>query len=379
MQRSQPKGVKSDATARAGLVFVAQRLAELTNRFSLDSHKAPTVHFSGLISEALRQVEGFGDNHFTPSASSIEPIIKELVERAKDNIILKRMMPIDRLVSLYDLYNHPEKEQRLKVLKEEISPQSYSTACMQLLIEYVHDNKKSEIDFLCRELISTLINLGMSKEHLYLSIFDFFFVQENHIADPECLRRFLLEVFPHYHDFILCFKVSDFGEALANNHFSRFSMKLADSVPNEFSSVSPDILKYSTALPSDKFLIVKNIRAFDRFSAIRKAQKSISLIQNLFRMYNHQQKLLFNDYVLVNQCCSDEIKLAPCQVGSIHAVYDDRPTKAARRLDQVLKETGFVRGEDKNKFFSIVEFHGMSLDATSSENQLLNLGNYIPS
>lgn len=371
VQRGQARGINPDALSRSSLIFAAQRLAELTNRFSLDSYKAPTVHIPALIKEAINQLKAIGDGEQGVSSNSAKPIIDELLKRIQGNIIVKKMMPKDRMLSLQGIQEHQDKERRLKVISRELSPGSYATSTMNLLIEHIAKDGKSEIEFLCKELISTLINMKMSKEHLYSSINKFFFTADGGVAGPDCLRRLFKEVFPHEHEFALCFQSVDELNVLQKEHFSRFSMEITSEVPEVF-QIGLAGTAFDRCSDGQRFIVVKT-RAVDRYSAIRRAQKSADLLQNLFRMYNHQQKLSLGETVLVQQCCVDGVAHIPCRKTSIQSVFDDRPKKAAKRLEKVLSENTFVHGPDKNKFFSIIEFHGMSLDSVSPENQLLNL------
>lgn len=373
MQRGQPKAIMAEASSRAGLIFFAQRLAELTNYYSLDSFKAPSANVPVLVDEAIRQIELIMDGAQGVSEGSIEPILSEIQTRLAKNIVIKSMMPTQRIDAFRSSLNdYRQCLKKLRVISQDISQRSYTTKCMDLLISYTEKESKSDIDYLLRELVTGLENMGMSKHHIYQSTIQYFFLNKPCISNPKDIRKFFEKIFPHHHLFDVCFKTSALVDHIESDHFKAFSMKVLDTIPVDFAVASIGT-PFENAQETEKFIVVSNIRAFDRTSAIRKSLKKVALIQNLFRMYHHKQTFNIGESVLVKQCCIEGIVHEKYNISAIQAVHDDRPRKAAKKLDTLLKETNFNKGGDFHKFLSVVEFHGMSLDSNSLENQLLNL------
>ncbi|MFH4180907.1 hypothetical protein WDA55_22900, partial [Acinetobacter baumannii] len=75
---------------------------------------------------------------------------------------------------------------RLEVLEKVLNPLNYFTLCCELLLNEISDNKgsKKTINQLATLLASLLINMGISKQHIYEKTKEFFF-SEREIKDVE--------------------------------------------------------------------------------------------------------------------------------------------------------------------------------------------------
>lgn len=344
------------------LIFFAQRIDELTFDYSLDSHKAPTTNCPALIQEIydILHTED-GCDQATMMARS-RPIVQELLERLSGNIIFNRIISSDRKIS--DRLRNPEYhvvKETINLLQQELSHSAYITTCMDLLNEEVNGGSKAKIDFLARELVSSLENFGMSRAHIHFANQHEFFDNGPAINSPDFLKKFLFEVYPHFHEFILCFKVKNTATTISGQDFSSFKMKILNELQEPF--VGLDCAQsFSKLKASEKFIVISDIQAVDRFSAIESALKRISLVQNIFRVYHHKNDFGLSAEVLISQCCIDEVRLAKCDVIRMQNVADDRPEKAAQKLSNLLQNTRMLRGPDRSKLISVAEFHGMGLD-----------------
>jgi hypothetical protein len=358
---------------QVGLVYFAQRMEELTFDYSLDSYKAPTVNVPGLISEALSQLHLIRNGSQGVGLQSVEPILDELRVRLHDNMIVRSIVGPFR--DLLGFLQEPHKQiiSKLDVLRRELSPQAYINQNMKIIIFEIKNNNKNNIDFLARELVTSLQNSGMSRRHIYQSTVDFFFEKNHVLKDENCLNEFFKNIFPHHHKFTMCFKIGSLVENLKSDNFASFSMEISDSIPEPFLS-SPKAKNFKTRGANEKFVIVSGIEAFDQFSAIANAEGRVAMLQNLFRTYHHKSGFDLGSKVLSEQkCCSADIALLSRERSRMSFVNDDRPKKAAQKLDYLLKNTQLPRGKDGVKFFSVTEFHSLSLESKSVENQLLNL------
>lgn len=368
-----PKAIKSSAEGRPGLIFIAQRLYELTHHNSLDSYRSPAVHIPVLITEAISQLEAIRDEDFGISPSSARPILSELSTRLKESVVVKAIVPTDRkILHALQSANWTEVIAKLKVLRREISQPAYVAQSMTLLIEAARQNNKSTLEALCKDLITALENAGMGRRHLHESTDEFFFIREPHIESPDALRAFLQIIFPHYHEFTSLFKTKSVIGNISRETFAAFDIEILKEVPEKFKEAASGS-EFENLSDDENYLLVSRIRAFDRYSAADEAANRIGRLQNLYRMYNHREKFSLITSVLIDQCCASGVKLMSRERTRMSFVNDDRPQKAAQKLEFMLKSSKLASGSDKTKFYSVAEFHGMTLDSKSVENQILNL------
>lgn len=355
------------------LIFLSQRIDELTFDYSLDSNKAPTTNCPALIGEIyeiLHQDDGF--DHATLMARA-KPIVDELIDRVSGNTIVHRIIPSERDIA--GRLRNPEfhvLRETIGVLQQELSQSAYVTTCMELLSLEVKGGSKEKIDFLARELVASLENFGMSRAHIHFANQHEFYDNGPQIDGPEFIKKFFFEIYPHFHEFILCFKVKNFTTKISDDDFETFEMRVLNEVPEPFLGAEC-AEKFSKLKSNEKFFVINGVRAVDRFSAIETALRRISLVQNIFRVYHHKNDFGLSSEALVAQCCVEEVRLAKCDVVRMHNVADDRPEKAAQKLSYLLKNTRMLNGPDRSKLISVAEFHGMGLDTRSVENQILNI------
>lgn len=355
------------------IVFLGQVLDELTFDYSLDSYKAPTMNCATLLREARTLLRDAAEESPDIRRARVRPVIEELCQRLPGNPIVRSIVNGERELALsLQSENFDVVRRTIDSLCDEVSIQGYITTAMDLLISECDNGGKKKIAVLARELVTSLENGGMSRSHIHYATHQFFFNDANPIESSEDLRSFFREVFPHLHDFKIVLKIDRFAERLQEDNFSGFAMTVSETLPEEF-AVAPCARRFKNKKEDERFLIVNKIRAFDRYSAIDKAVKRAKLLQNLFRIYHHKNEFGIRSEVVVQQCCVDEVRLASCEKSRMEFVIDDRPGKAAEKLNFLLKNTRSISGPDRTKLFSVAEFHGMSLDASSIENQILNL------
>ncbi|MCW2337229.1 hypothetical protein M2337_001462 [Sphingobium sp. B2D3A] len=357
----------------AGLVYFVERLEELTYEYSLDSYKAPPANPPVLIKEALDQldaIEATGDEGIGAAAY----IVKELADRLKDNIISQSLISQGRDVQ-NGLSNNDRSSLRslLQVLTKELSPPAYISKAFELVLSTVPSNKKMDIDFLVTELVATLQNAGMSRRYIYRTTVRYWYddvgVEKRSISD---LAPFLKLIFLYQHEFVVFFKASLLVDELKNENFEAFRIQIQDELDDDF-KMAPAAKSFMKRKEKERFVRVAGFKGFDRDSAVESAREKVGLIHNMFRVYHHKQDFQLSRHAMVKQCCESEIVLVDDTDKVMLHVADDRPGAAARRLDNLLRNSAFSRGADKRRFYSIAGFHAMSLEASSLENQIINL------
>ncbi|MCH8615482.1 hypothetical protein LZ016_05125 [Sphingomonas sp. SM33] len=359
---------------KEGLLFFAQRFEEATFDYSLDSHRAPAVNIPSLVYEAFSQVGRLMREEPGVSEASIEPIISELCKRLSARSAYKSMFVPERdILSKLRTSDMAELQRNLSVLRDEISQRTYINEVMKQLISAVNEGKKGIIERLVLELVSSLENMGVSRKHLYLSVVKFFFENVEDVLDDHSLQDFFKEVYPHHHKFEVCFSADRVVTDISQSSLSMLGLKVSTKLPKPFAT-NAEAKDFMGETLGSRYLLVSDVPAYDPYSAIQTAEAKVGIIQNLFRVYHHKRHFSLGPKVVLEQgCCANEIKCVFRDQSRIHSSTDDRPQKAAKRLDTLLQKSALPRGVDRTRFESISEFHSMSLEAESPQNQLLNL------
>ena len=243
---------------------------------------------------------------------------------------------------------------------------------MQMLLDSLDDKEKDRIGFLASELATTLVNLGMSRRHIHETVIDFFWSRDHEVTGPEDLRVLFRRIFPHYHEFNVCFRASESVRALINSEFSSLNIEIHESAPEAFKECANDLATLGN-VEQTRFLTVSKISALDPHTAIGIAIKRVSLLKNLYRMFNHDNAFALSAGVAIEQCCEDGIKVIYPEEYTKRAVSDSSDRLASRKLNYLLSNSRFLRGRHYEKFVSVSDFHGLSMDSDSFENKLLNL------
>ncbi len=353
-------------------IFMAQRIDELTFDYSLDSYKAPSVSVPSLVTEALNQATLAQEAGDAVPISSVEAILAELKTRLAGNVVVGAIIPGGRGILEKLEGDIGQVVRSLNIISNELNPFTYTTTVMKLIIDEAERGSKQRLDFLLRELVATLENLGMSRAHIYFSNKRFFYDEKNSVRESSDLREFFEVIFPHYHEFKVALKVSSFSKNIDEEHFSAFGLELKDDVRDDYENLDPPHAAFDI-LEEQVFILCDEIKALDRYSAIEEAVEKAALLQNLFRLYHHSQTFEIEEEVIVSQCCTDLVSVCNRKSNKMLNVEEERPLKAGKRLKELVRGSALLREGDSSRFISLSEFHGMGLEAATVENQIINL------
>ena len=353
-----------------GLLFFAQRMDELSFEYSMDSFKAPTLNVPFLINEALSEIEiskKVGRPQYV-----VSHIVNELLERLRDNLVAPNLLSLDLSYYLRENeMNADELEAKLRVLNTELHPHRYLYHCYKLLEVAIAENKKIEINFLSREIVTTLQGLGVSSFEINSKVNEHFFGAKK-VSSLSCLKGFF-ENFnpPRVREFEVALKIDSRMHILSKDILEIFNFKLVKQIPEEFLHNCPEELKLLTA--SERILIAKKVRAYDLFSAIELVHKNIDRLQDLFGLFNHKSTYKISETAQVRDLQKNEVSKERTSRNSMHFVRDNKPHPAAKKLGNMIEYLHLPRGEDADKFFRAIDFHGLGSKSGSVENQIINI------
>ncbi|WP_139292064.1 hypothetical protein, partial [Planktotalea frisia] len=346
-----------------GLLFFAQRMDELTFSYTLDSYRAPTTTAPFLVQEAINSFVLCEKLETSPNSSF--HILDELEERLKSNSIVKKMLNLH--LESYIKYDRNQVSaiiRKLRVLERELDSRTYTLTGLELLKVAIKSGKKSEIDFLAKEISSSLQNLKVSGQHLNEMVVETFF-SESKVEGEEVLEEFFRKLFPHSHNYDILVKIETSIGNVRKEVLRMFKMELSKKIPEH---ISEDELRHSfvTLNSKEDFFLLREIRAPDKFSAMASAIDKIDRLYDLFGLFHHKGSYTLSEFgIAVKICCEKTQDSIRTSVNRMHFVSDNRPLKAARKLDSMMEQVNFPRGVDKAKFFRAISFHGKCMQTES--------------
>ena len=355
----------------SGLLFFAQRAEELLFDYTLDTYKPSALNPSSLCQEALRLIDEIEGGLI--DRKNLTPIFEELAWAISGDPVSKSLLDLPSKNYLLDPENEKLESIRLKleVLGRTLEPFRYLKRCNSHLSEAVRNEQKSRIDHVSRVLFTTLMNIGIHKSHLYEKTIEFFYrgsspVKINNVG---LIDEYLECVYPYTHEFRVFFITSDLIGDISES-ISAFNIEIHDELPEIFRGFATS--NGFSCGQNEKFVEVKNISAFDCFSAREKGEHRISQLRDLFTLFHHKTQVSWKEETLIQQCCIDDLRLLNLPKSPMEKGYDLRPEQASQRLNMMIKNLRLNQA-DFLKFNKSVDFHGLSANNSNSENQLLNL------
>lgn len=148
------------------LLFASQLLIEKTLHYSLDSNKARTLNVPSLIEEALTQIDVV-ENESIPDIN-FRIIIDEINKNFVKNKIVTDLLdfPLDLLKVDSDQPIEQIKP-KLEIAASVLSDRAYVSVIFYELENNFDELGKKDISFYVGELVTTLVNMGMSASHIH--------------------------------------------------------------------------------------------------------------------------------------------------------------------------------------------------------------------
>jgi hypothetical protein len=353
-----------------GLLFFAQRLDELLWDFSLDTYKPSALNAPFLCKEALDLINDIEADLI--DAQNLKPVLEELLWSVQNDPVAKTLLdlPIEHYVLTAEGVKPAEQKLRLEVLGRTLESFRYLHACFDHLCEKVVAVEKKEIDSTTRSMVTTLINMGLSKRILFQKTNDFFFSQNGpHIASTDCLKDFLQTIYPLLHDFKVYFLVSNLITSVEES-VNQFGIELLNELPNEVSNsnAATGFIRGT----DEVYVRVSRIRCSDVFTAYEKAASKLDNLSDLFTLFYHQRKIAWQTRAVVEQCCLDEPVLVNSANGPMEKAFDLPQEKASKELNRLMRNFA-ARGTSFDKFNRVADLHGICVSSDIVDNQLVNL------
>lgn len=352
----------------SSLFFFAQRLDEIFFDYTLDTYKPPALNSIFLCREAIKLISDIEDELI--DAANLSHVLDELEWSLSLDPIVKQMLtaPTNYFILKGENVKLSDTKVRLEVLERTLNPLYYLDICETLLLESIENGSKKQIELISRCYASTLINMGVSKQHLYEQTQRFFF-NGSEILDLEELKDFFYSISVTSHHYEIYFIVSDLIKEVMDS-IPVFGLKIVDELPQDVL----DVAKVNGILPTQKevWVEVKDIEIYDRHAARIKAEKKLDMVRDLFLLFSHKNRITWRGESIITQCCDETPILIRKPKNSMEKCSDLRPKDASNRLNSMIVNMG-LEGHAFNKFHRVVDLHAISTTNDLPENQLLNV------
>ncbi|MEX5543606.1 hypothetical protein [Pseudomonas poae] len=352
----------------ANLFFMAQRLDELFFDYTLDTYKPPALNSIYLCREAISLIHDV-ENELIDSAN-LHHVLEELEWSLTSDTVAKRLLnaPVKKFIIQDESIKLAETKVRLEVLERTLNPLRYIEQCQIVLLEEMEGGSKKVINEVVRSYASTLINYGVSKQHLQEKVNGFFFFGHELTSIDEAADFFEL-VFPVSHDFEIYFIVSDLIKNVKDS-IKAFHLSIVNELPDAIKRIADQA--GFVPLENEVWVSIEDIETFDRHNARQEAESTLNIVRDLFLLYSHKNRISWREQAIIVQCCDEQPVLTRKPKSTMEKCFDLRPGEAATRLNYLIKNISLSGGSFR-KFNRAVDLHGISSTNDLPENQLLNI------
>src|SRR5690606_3391933 len=283
------------------VLYFAQRLDELFFDYTLDTYKPPALNCIFLCREALELIRDI-DNELI-DAAHLEHVLDELKWSLSADLVAKVILNAspEKFILHAEGIKLNETRVRLEVLERTLNPLLYIELCQDLIKAEFNGGSKKKIDQLAIRLASTLINMGVSKQHIYEQVQNVFFYGEDLITF-DSVTDFFEKISPTAHHFEIYFVVSNLIREVEGS-IEVFDLELIDSPPADALSVAQN----GQLIPNqdEVWLEVKGVEAFDRHTARKRAEEKLDMVRDLLLLCSHKNRITWRADTVITQCCDE--------------------------------------------------------------------------
>ena len=355
------------APEKAGILYFIQRLDELTYPYTLDSYRAPTTNVPFLIRECIKTLSDHDEHDVNPA--HIDRIMDELEVRMSGNIVAHSllMVPWKEYIKV-DRKNLPALRSVLSVLAAELQPIKYLKRCF-VIAEEASPKDFQKYDLIAQEISTTAINCGIDSRWIS-NLLEQTFFSESSQDDESALDVFFKSIVPKRNEYSAFLTLRTDAIKIKKSIREIFDIDFSYRAPNEISEIDEDL----DVGQGEVYVTISKIVAPDPMTALAFAKRNISRMHDLYGLFYHKGSYEVGRNALVKE--TDEsgrcFKLR-ADINRMEFIRDNRRGFADRKLEGMINKCILPRGKDAQKFFRVVDFHGMSLGSSDPENQLINL------
>ncbi|MDD1778273.1 MAG: hypothetical protein LUQ65_08900 [Candidatus Helarchaeota archaeon] len=389
-----------------GLILFAQSLDEGLFHFTIDSYKPPLYNVHGILNELYNRL--IKSNQLKLNISSIKKNIKPICDEfsyklSKDETaqnLLKEIYGEQGLKLIqYNIHNWTSLEDYFVFIDSlnELFDETYLENLKKELVETVDQATDFEkIINLSRLFISELSLKGFSREYMYHTTISYFF-KDNKFLNTGDIKQYVKDYFSLYPDekikYDVIFRVSDEFKFISE-YFKIESSK--PGLKKNFYTETPEPRsddrfeklfltgKYEGLEPKYRyFLEVKEVNAFDPYSAREDAKFELGFLNNFIAYSTYYINLKWDSISLVYSAGKPpyvtERSVSPLAKNKKFDYYYQESIKKIPSLDlskvcEKKESVVFVDLEASGySLFKSLSLHRSAIDAVNTENQFLNV------
>lgn len=373
-----------------GLLIFAQALEEMLFDHTLDTYKATALNLQTNTLE-LRYLARLLRNNQT-KVGALEPVIAELEDRFRKDVVIQ---PAYRSVYSHYLRRITQVKAKpgdliatLDALWQELDA-FYWQALLSLIEHRITEVKrKSDLIYLANAFITEAELKGFSRRFIYYRTQGFFFkvdVQPRTIQTTGQIRDYLAlfnqeppawqVIFrgaSHFHDLATYSK--DFGSPTVK-------LEISDSAPPETPGMTRESKKFlAESRPTQTLFITTGLPKLaeirEPIAARDVARASIDTLSHAYAFVTHEEQPgISDDAVVLNETTGESSVISPSP-NPMKCGIQRQSAAEARPEMQLLIEILSGKHFDapsSRMFLNSLEFHRAALEATTAENQLLDL------
>jgi len=354
------------------LLYFAQRINEALFDYTIDTFKPRVLNTSTLIFEALSVYHDVKADKI--DAKNLNYVIEELNWSFSQDKVAKKILGNEREIyfPIVDSGKKNDLKLKLELLQKKLTPNIYLQETKEFLSISVKENKKKDIDSGIGNFISTLKTTGFSQGYLFHQTHKFFFNPTKQINSLNQIDDFLniFELKPLRFNCI--FKVSKDFEEISKSYEKFKISKVETADIQNYEHNGDDFV--SSLSENEIFVKYENVSAFDINSSRKKAYHLLNKFRDYFAFYHHKEKFSISSDCLakLNQEDGNSWALVKCPNSPMAKGFDKKKEKAAKQLEKFLTLVDLAP-TSIGKIDRAIDLHGLSIESTNLENQILNL------
>lgn len=367
------------------LLFFAQLVNEQIFDYSIPSNRMATLNSHYLCLDALSAINDI-DNHGVPEGT-LKPIMEELYSSLEKDIAFNssEIKPLDlfvkqdvntykKIFNIKDLNYNDSKRIVYAIHQKYFSGDLYLGLLKKLIVELIESNdvqKQGELHKVTKSFLTELVNFGYSTRYIYDTLIYVFFNKKTTVKSTSRISRFL-DAFTFEEKKYTVFFIADKSFENVTSQYEMYTTKTQLIARNELEKEHA----YLNKKYNEQYYVVEKLTATDAYAAADSLIEIFMVQDSIYRLGNHYLKHDIseckigiydeNNYFTIYKAPKNPVKKARTIPTSL---IEENLTRVRTATSQAFKDD-YINGQ---ALINAVNFHALSIDSTSKENQLLDL------
>lgn len=337
---------------------------ELLFHYSIDTYKALTMNTKLLLEEYLKTVDSIKEG-LLKDKNQI-PIFEEIVWTLEDDKIAQKIIGKQKCAEFFKnngSYDEYTKKKICQLFWHKLSGTEYLKEIEKQLRYAIENNLKKEINNYSKKFVRELTVLGYDSRYVFSCLNKVFYSKK--VENIRSVDKF----FAYFNNKIKIYTVY----LTVHKELAQFSSLLSEKIPENMivvlsdSNIPEDVQKVAKY----EIIEIKNIEAFDEYSAYNTARKIIGLLRHFYSFFRYMENDIGkNGYVKEME---GKIKFIKDPISGIEKVRKNKSFEKSSVGALDLFDKATMNYENLYKLSRVMEIHNMALDLKSPANTLLSL------